>query len=54
MALPMPAALRRLGWYRRRLISREMLEKLFIAALPCSPESHEFRNLFEPVFALAI
>jgi len=39
---------------RRRSISREMLEKLFMAALPRSPESDKFRKLFEALFSLAI
>jgi len=39
---------------RRRSISREMLEKQFLAALPRSPNNHKFRTLFETLVALAI
>jgi uncharacterized repeat protein (TIGR04138 family) len=39
---------------RRRWISREMLEKQFLAVLPRTPNSHEFRTLFEALVALAI
>jgi hypothetical protein len=39
---------------RRRSISREMLRKQFLAALPPSPNNHKFRTLFEALVALAI
>ena len=39
---------------RRRLISREMLEKQFLAALPHAPDNRKFRTLFEALLALAI
>lgn len=39
---------------RRRSISREMLEKQFLAALLRSPNNHKFRTLFEILVALAI
>jgi hypothetical protein len=39
---------------RRRSISREMLEKQFLAALPQGPNHHKFRTLFEALLALAI
>jgi hypothetical protein len=39
---------------RRRSISREMLEKQFLAALPRTPNNHKFRTLFEALVALAI
>jgi len=39
---------------RRRLISREMLEKQFLAALPHAPDKRKFRTLFKALIALAI
>jgi hypothetical protein len=39
---------------RRRLISREMLEKQFLAALPHGPDERKIRSLFEALIALAI
>jgi hypothetical protein len=39
---------------RRRLISREMLEKQFLAALPHAPDKRKFRTLFEALITLAI
>ena len=39
---------------RRRWISREMLEKQFLAALPRTPNNHKFRTLFETLVDLAI
>ena len=39
---------------RRRSISREMLERQFLAALLRSPNNHKFRTLFETLVALAI
>jgi len=39
---------------RRRSISREMLQKQFLAALPHTPNNHKFRTLFEALVALAI
>jgi len=37
---------------RRRRISREMLEKQFLAALPRTPDAGQFRTLLETLFAL--
>jgi hypothetical protein len=39
---------------RRRSISREMLQKQFLAALPRTPNNRKFRTLFETLLALAI
>jgi hypothetical protein len=39
---------------RRRWISREMLQKQFLAALPNTPDKHKFRTLFEALIALVI
>jgi hypothetical protein len=39
---------------RRRSISREMLQKQFLAALPGTPNKHKFRTLFEDLIALAL
>jgi hypothetical protein len=39
---------------RRRLISREMLQKQFLAAVPCTPNNRKFHMLFEALVALAI
>jgi len=39
---------------RRRSISREMLRKQFLAALPHDPNNHKFRTVFEALLALAI
>ena len=39
---------------RRRSISREMLQKQFLAALPRTPNKHKFRTLFEDLIALAL
>jgi hypothetical protein len=39
---------------RRRYISREMLQKQFLAALPRTPDDHQFRTLFEDLIALAL
>lgn len=39
---------------RRRWISREMLRKQFLAALPPGPNNQKFRTLFEDLFALAV
>jgi hypothetical protein len=39
---------------RRRSISREMLEKQFLAALPDTPDTRKFRTLVEDLIALAI
>ena len=39
---------------RRRCISREMLHKKFLAALPHSPSHREFQTLFEALVALAL
>jgi hypothetical protein len=39
---------------RRRVISREMLQKQFLAALPRSPNNHKFQALFEALIALAL
>lgn len=39
---------------RRRSISREMLEKQFLAALPHAPDKRKFRTLFETLIALAL
>lgn len=39
---------------RRRSISREMLHKQFLAALPRTPNNHKFRTLFESLVALAL
>lgn len=39
---------------RRRSISREMLQKQFLAALPRTPNNRRFRTLFETLLALAI
>jgi hypothetical protein len=38
---------------RRRTISREMLRKKFLAALPHAPDERKFRTLFEALLALA-
>jgi hypothetical protein len=38
---------------RRRSISREMLEKQFLAALPDTPDQRKLRTLFEALLALA-
>jgi hypothetical protein len=38
---------------RRRAISREMLQKQFLAALPSTPHSHKLRTLFQDLIALA-
>lgn len=38
---------------RRRSISRQMLEKQFLAALPRGPNQRKFRTLFETILALA-
>ncbi len=39
---------------RRRSISREMLRRQFLAALPHGPNTRKFRTLFEDLLALAI
>ena len=39
---------------RRRSISREMLQKQFLAALPLTPNKHKFRTLVEDLIALAL
>ena len=39
---------------RRRSISREMLQKQFLAALPHAPDKRKFRTLFEALVALAL
>jgi hypothetical protein len=39
---------------RRRTISREMLQKQFLAVLPDAPDNHIFRTLFEGLIALAL
>jgi hypothetical protein len=39
---------------RRRSISREMLQKQFLAALLRTPDHHKFRILFEDLIALAL
>ena len=39
---------------RRRAIGREMLEKQFIAVLPRTPETHQFRNLVASVLSLCL
>lgn len=39
---------------RRRSISREMLQKQFLAALPHAPDKHKFRTLVDALIALAI
>jgi len=39
---------------RRRLISREMLQEKFLAALPRIPDNRKFRRLFEALLDLAI
>jgi hypothetical protein len=39
---------------RRRSISREMLQKQFLVALPRTPNNRKFRTLFEALVALAI
>jgi hypothetical protein len=39
---------------RRRWISREMLQKQFLAALPDAPDQRKFRTLFEGLIALAL
>jgi len=39
---------------RRRSISREMLQKQFLAALLRNPDHHKFRTLFENLIALAL
>ena len=39
---------------RRRSISREMLQKQFLVALPCTPNNRKFRTLFEALVDLAI
>ena len=39
---------------RRRSISREMLQKQFLAALPCTPDNRKFHMLFETLLALAL
>jgi hypothetical protein len=39
---------------RRRTISREMLQKQFLAVLPDAPDSDKFRTLFEGLIALAL
>ncbi len=39
---------------RRRSISRQMLQKQFLAALPRASETRKFRKLFEALIALAI
>ena len=39
---------------RRRSISREMLQKQFLAALLRTPDNHKFRTLFEDLIALAL
>jgi hypothetical protein len=39
---------------RRRSISREMLQKQFLAALPRTPNNRKFHMLFEALVALAI
>jgi Transposase DDE domain len=39
---------------RRRSISREMLQKQFLAALLPTPDNHKFRKLFEDLIALAL
>lgn len=38
---------------RRRAISREMLEKQFLTALPKAPENHKLRKLFQDLIAIA-
>jgi len=38
---------------RRRSISRKMLQKQFLAALPSTPHSHKLRTLFQDLIALA-
>lgn len=39
---------------RRRFISRKMLHKQFLAALPRTANNHKFRTLFEDLIALAL
>jgi len=39
---------------RRRSISREMLQKQFLAALPRTPNNRKFHRLFEALIALAL
>jgi len=39
---------------RRRSISREMLEKQFLAALPRTPNNRKIHRLFEALLDLAI
>jgi len=39
---------------RRRSISREMLQKQFLAALPPTPNNRKFRTFFEALVALAL
>lgn len=39
---------------RRRAISREMLEKQFLAVLPDTPDAHQFRHLLAGVLSLCV
>jgi len=39
---------------RRRAISREMLEKQFLASLPQTPETRKFRKLIEDLISLSV
>jgi hypothetical protein len=39
---------------RRRSISREMLQKHFLAALPRTPDNHKFHTLLQDLLALAV
>ena len=39
---------------RRRTISREMLQKQFLTALPSTPDNHKFHTLFKHLIALVV
>jgi hypothetical protein len=39
---------------RKRAISREMLRKQFLAALPDIPDRHKLRTLFDRLIAFAV
>ncbi len=39
---------------RRRAISREMLQKQFLTALPSTPDNHKIRALFQDLITLAV